>query len=147
MSFNNTTYQRGRRIQDSQWTASDALPNAASTTVSGTVIDLDSGSARTNFGELPENIEAVIQIPALTTTMLPDTRTLTVTLLGGDTNNPATQIGEAIVITGAGGAGAPANEAHFRFAPAGHRYVRAQYVTGASATDQSALKGTLFIGF
>lgn len=147
MALANTTFIVGRRIPDAQWLQNIALPSAASTTVHTAVQDLDGGAARTQLAEAPATIDAFVQIPALSTTILPDTKTYTVTLLGGDTTTPATQIGEAFVITGAGGAGAPAAEFHWRFAPGAHRYFWFQIVSGANVTDGSALSATGGIGF
>lgn len=147
MSLANTAFIVGRRILDAQWIKSIALPSAASTTVHTAVQDLDSGAARTDRAIVPESIDAMLQLPALSTTILPDTRTYTITLLGGDTTTPATQIGEAYVVTGAGGAGAPAAEFHWRFSPGAHRYFWFQIVSGGSTTDGSALSATGGIGF
>ncbi len=148
MSLANSTYIVGRRIQDAQWlTPAFALPGGASTTVTSGTLDLDGGSARTDLAEAPSDVDAFFQLPALSTTILPDTRTYTITLLGGDTTTPATQIGEAYVVTGAGGAGAPAQEFHWRFAPGAHRYFAFQVASGASTTTGAALNGQGGIGF
>ena len=127
---------------DYNTTKVSALPAAASTTVNGASIDL--GTTDPCAG--PEHFEVKISVPALNTTILPDTRTLTVTLQdSADNSTFAAIVGlSTFVITGAGGVGvATTSTRYVRLPSVTARYIRASYVTGASTTDASAVSGTL----
>lgn len=134
-----------RTVLDANFIASNTLPAAASTTVNGTSLDLQ----QTLPYATTEIVNVQISIPALNTTMLPDTRTLTVTLQDSPDNTNWTAVPEfsALVITGASGAGAAATSRIIKLTPASQRYIRVIYVTGASTATMAALSGTLQLLF
>jgi hypothetical protein len=120
-----------------------ALPGAASTSVtSASAIDLGHGTS----GNPVFRGEFLLTAPAVTTTMVPDTRTMTYDIIhsdNSDLSSPVTIVAGAIVQTGAGGAGAAS--ATFRFKPAsnGKRYLGVKVTSGASTTDSSTVSATL----
>src|SRR5207302_1404379 len=115
---------------------------AASTTVtSATAIDLGHGSSGSPLfkGEL------LLTAPAVTTTMAPDTKTITYNIItsdNSDLSSPTTIAGSLIVQTGAGGAGAATATARFKPASNCKRYVGFTIVSGANITDSSAVSAT-----
>lgn len=132
-----------RNIRDNDLRVASALPAAASTTVNGTAIDAGAaGFAKAIDRSSGGLVELVVVIPDLSTTILPDTRTLTATIETSDQSNfsSATTLGTK-VFTGAAGAGAAGGELRVPLPSTGLRYYRAKYVSGASTTDASALSG------
>lgn len=128
--------------KDALLSATRALPAAASTTVDGAIIDLGH-SAR---GELLAPRDFLLTAPAVTTTMAPDTRTLTYSILesdNADLSGPTVAIANAIVQTGAGGAGAASATKRFALPSTTKRYIGVRIVSGASITDSSAVAATL----
>jgi hypothetical protein len=118
-----------------------ALPAAAgSTSTAG--IDLEEGTR----GDFLANCEFLLTAPALTTTQLPDTKTMTYKL-EHDTDSAfgtATTIAASVITqTGAGGAGAAGSTFRFRAATTVKRYVRATATGGAAIGDCSAASMTL----
>lgn len=129
-----------RLIQDASLNpAAFALPAAASTSVTSAVVDLGTDAFR------PESIEFDLAIPALSTVIAPDTRTVTVIIETSTTSNFAAVDAEIFrrVLTGAGAAGIAAQTA-LRGKPPSNcaQYVRAKITFGASTTDASALSAT-----
>jgi hypothetical protein len=117
-----------------------ALPAAASSTTTSAVIDFGLDSLK------PENIELDLAIPALSTTIAPDTRTVTAIIETSTTSNFAAVDATIFsrVLTGAGGTGIPAQTGlRCRLPSNCARYVRAKITTGASTTDASAVSATL----
>jgi len=131
-----------RNLKDLSTTKTIALPNGASGSV--TTADIDLGSTQGNGGtDFPEETEVLITVPALTTTMLPDTRTLTIQLQNGAAATPTTAFLDAIVIAGAGGVGYAGGTFRRRVQSNALRYLNAKFTTGASTTDMSTLSGEL----
>ncbi len=133
-------------MRDQQLVRTRALPASASSNVSSDPIDLE----QTARGKMLADCEIEVSAPALTTTMAPDTRTMTYSL-EHDTD-PA--FGGAVVLhpslivqTGAGGAGAPAAKARYRLPVDVKRYVRLKVTAGASITDSSAVSAELALLF
>jgi len=134
----------GFLMKDAVLKVTKTLPAAASTTVNSSVIDLGE-SAR---GDFLADVEVLITAPALTTTILPDTRTMTYTLYH-DTD-PAFSaetpvfgsIGQ-ILQTGAGGAGAVGATFRGRLPTTVKQYLRMKITSGASTTDASTTSATL----
>ena len=129
-----------RNIQDAALTpAAFALPASASATTTSAVIDLGLDSYK------PENIELDVSIPALNATIAPDTRTVTAIIETSTASNFGT-IDATIfskVLTGAGGAGIPAQTGLRCRVPSNcARYVRAKITFGASTADGSAVSAT-----
>jgi hypothetical protein len=132
-------------MRDADLRATWALPAAASAnTFSG---NIDTG-VRTSFGSLPDGVEAVVRVPALNTTILPDTRTNTITIESSD--DPAFATFDTIatvVVTGAGGAGAGASEARAPIGPHNKRYIRGKTAFGVSTTTGAAVTAEFCLVF
>lgn len=130
-----------RNIQDASLNpAAFALPGAASTSTTSAVIDLGTDTIK------PASIELDLAIPALSTTIAPDTRTVTA-IIETSTTSVFTAVDATIfsrILTGAGGAGIGAqNGLRCRVPSNSARYVRAKITFGASTTDGSAVSATL----
>jgi hypothetical protein len=132
----------GYALKDTQAKGTRALPGAASTTVDGAAIDLGHGS----FGDFVAPCEFKLSAPAVTTTMAPDTRTFTYSILhsdNADLSSPTVLLASVIVQTGAAGAGAAAATFTFRPPVDVKRYLGARVVSGASTADASTVSATL----
>jgi hypothetical protein len=124
--------------RDARITKTKPLPAAASSSTMTDGIDTGKGA----FGDQVADFEFLLTIPALTTTMLPDTRTATY-IIEHDTDaafgTVATLNVGSVVQTGAAGAGAAATSHRFRLPTDAKRYIRAKCTLGASTTDSSAV--------
>jgi hypothetical protein len=132
----------GFGVKDEAVKGTRALPAAASSTVDGAAIDLGHGAK----GDFLANAEFKLEAPAVTTTMAPDTRTLTYSIIhsdNADLSAPTVLMPSVIVQTGAGGAGAAAADYTFRPPVDVKRYIGVRIVSGASITDSSARSATL----
>lgn len=129
-----------RSLQDvSLNPAAFALPAAASSSTTSAVIDLGTDVFK------PENMELDLAIPALSTTIAPDTRTVTAIIETSTTSNFAAVDATIFsrILTGAGGAGIAAQTTLKCRLPVNcARYVRAKVTFGASTTDGSAVSAT-----
>jgi hypothetical protein len=130
------------------------LPAGPNTTVHFSPIEVGKVSA---FGELPHNFAAVVDIPALDATQLPDGSTLTVTILSSDEIAspplPAPEVPTilapgtetvlgTLVITGANGNGAPAQSLRVElWIQPNKGYVGATMVSNGATGDLSAAWG------
>jgi hypothetical protein len=132
----------GFLMADAKLSVTRLLPAAASATVNSLGIDLETGT-RSDFVAATE---VLVSAPALSTTIAPDTRTMTYRIQH-DTDSAfgtaATLVDNLIVQTGAGGVGAAAATARFKLPTNVKRYIRLQIVSGASTTDASALSATM----
>lgn len=131
----------GLALKDTQLKNTRALPAAASTTVDGGAIDLGHGSK----GDFVAQAELKISAPAVTTTMAPDTRTFTYSVIhsdNADLSSPSVLHSSVIVQTGASSAGAAATDVTVRLPVDVKRYVGVRVVSGASTTDASAVSAT-----
>jgi hypothetical protein len=137
-----------RTVGDANFATTVALPNAASTTVYSTSFDLGDPIEGTNF-PTPETINLAVVGPALSTTILPDTKTMTYTVQDSADNSSFAAIGTlaAQVQTGAGGAGAAAIAPIFKLPPNTRRYIRLSVASGANTTDASALSASFALLF
>jgi hypothetical protein len=129
-------------LRDALLKQSRALPASASATVNGAAIDLGHGSK----GRLLADVELLLTAPAVNTTMAPDTRTFTYSIItsdAADLSNPVVLMPSVIVQTGADGAGAPTADYRFRLPTNTKRYVGVRVVSGASTADASAVSATL----
>jgi len=129
-------------VKDSALQITRALPAAASSTVTSTALDL----GHTANGAPLERGEILVSAPAVTTTMVPDTRTMTYNLIASanaDLSSPVTVVSGLIVQTGAGGAGAAAATARYKPASDSLRYYGLQIVSGGSTTDSSTVSGQI----
>jgi hypothetical protein len=129
-----------RNIQDASLNpATFALPASASTSTTSAVIDLGTDVYKT------ERLELDLLIPALSTTIAPDTRTVTA-IIETSTTSVFTAVDATIfskILTGAGGAGIGIqNSLRCRVPSNCAQYVRAKVTFGASTTDGSAVSAT-----
>jgi len=124
-----------------------ALPAAASTSVTSTsAINL----GVTANGAAVFDGEFVLTAPALTTTMAPDTKTMTYDIIesdNADLSSPTTIIAGAIVQTGAGGVGAATAERRFKVPTTSKSYIGLKVTSGANITDSSTVSATLELVF
>lgn len=132
-----------RKIQDASLNpVALALPGAASTTVTGAAIDFGADTVK------PENVEIDVAVPALSDTILPSTRTMTI-IVETSTTSVFTAVAREIyrkVLTGAG-AGWVATIHRCRLPSDCERYVRLKITSGASTTDASAVSATASLRF
>lgn len=132
-------------VQDASASLSLALPNAASTTVNSAA-GFDTGET-TALAVQPGSFEFLLTAPALSTTILPDTRTMTYSVIAAD--DAAMSVNVTVLIlglitqTGAGGVGAAAATARYRLPSVCQRYIGLRITSGASTTDASAKTATL----
>jgi len=129
-----------RNIQDASLNpATFTLPAAASTSTTSAVIDMGTDTFKT------ERIEFDLAIPALSTTIAPDTRTVTA-IIETSTTSVFTAVDATIfsrILTGAGGTGIAAQSGlRCRLPSNCAQYVRAKITFGASTTDGSAVSAT-----
>jgi hypothetical protein len=127
-----------RNVQDAKVTpAAFTLPAAASTSTTSAAIDFGADAYKN------ESIELAVSVPALSTTIVPDTRTVDYIFETSATSNFAAILQtQSYRQTGAGGAGVGAFEARFRAASNQARYGRFKITFGASTTDGSAISAT-----
>jgi hypothetical protein len=111
-----------------------ALPNGAATAYSNAI--------KLGPGVHPTGIEIEITIPSATTGEAPDTRTLTVDVVAGDTTTPTTAASLPVVFTGAGGAGFTGSTYRAQIASTAGDYIRLRMVGGASFGNMSAKNAT-----
>lgn len=133
-----------RNIVDATYYTTFALPSSASSSTNQTTpFDLGADTLK------PENVEAEISVPALSATIVPDTRTVTLIIETCAATNfssiDQTLYSEAFA--GAGGAGIGAKTKRVRLPSNCARYVRAKVTFGASTTDGSAVSATFKLLF
>jgi hypothetical protein len=127
--------------KDAELTATRALPAAASSTVDGAALDLGLGSK----GDFLAPCELKVTAPALNTTILPDTRTMTYSVIhsdNSDLSSPTVLYSSIITQTGAGGVGAAEATFTVRLPVDVKRYVGVRVVSGASTTTGVAVSAT-----
>ena len=125
-------------LKDAALEETKAMPAAASTTVYTDGIDLEVSANGLHMADC----ELEISAPALTTTMLPDTKTMTYKVqMDNDSafGSPTDLFPSAIVQTGAGGAGAAAQTKRYRLPTDVERYIRLAATSGADVTNSSAV--------
>ena len=139
-----TVHPYSAQVQDALLApAAFALPSSASSSTTSSTVDL--GSAAPNQ---PGTVELELNIPALTDTMVPNTRTVTYIIETCTATNFST-IDKTLyseVFTGAG-SGISAVAKRVRLPADCARYIRAKVTLGASTTDSSAKSATLKVLF
>jgi hypothetical protein len=128
-------------LKDADTTVSIALPASAGLSV--ITADLPLGSNQGNYGsDFISETEVLITIPAIPNSVLPDGSTLTVQLQNGPAAAPTTAFLDAIVITGADGAGYAGNASN----PIRRRlqsnvlsYLNLKATSGSGTGDMSSL--------
>jgi len=132
-----------RNIQDASLNPSAlALPNAASTTVTGAAVDLGSDTFKTG------HIEVDVAAPAINATILPSTRTMTF-IVESSTTSVFTAVARTIyskIVTGDGSTAAAFSH-RCRLPSDCERYIRLKITSGASTTDGSAVSAQLSLRF
>ena len=124
----------GYKVADAALKETKALPNGAGT-ANCTAFDLGQVSY---LGARLAPMEGRVSAPALTTTELPDGKTVNYTVQqSADGVSWSTLAGSLITQTGAGGAGAAAAVANYAIPSNCLRYLRVQAVAGAGAGDCS----------
>ena len=131
-----------RNLRDGLLIAVFPLPALAGTSASGT-IDLEDEELR------PEQVGLQFDLPALSTTIVPDTRTVSCAIESSTTSNFSVvdQTLFAEVFTGADGVGIAAKLRRARLPCNCARYLRFKVTFGASTTDGSALNATFTLRF
>ena len=137
-----------RAVLDANYIVTRTLPSSASSTVNSSSIDLGDSVSGIPFATT-ETVNLQVLAPALTTTMLPDTRTMSYVIADSADNSSFTAIGTLAtqVQTGASSSGASAATYTFKLPPNTRRYVRLQITSGASTTDSSTKTATLQLAF
>ena len=128
-------------LKDAQVKNTRALPAAAGATVDGAAIDLGHGS----LGDFVANAEFKLSAPAVNTTMLPDTRTFTYSIIhsdNADLSAPVVLYGSVLVQTGAGAAGAAAATHICRLPVDVKRHIGVRVVASAATGDASSVAAT-----
>lgn len=115
-----------------------ALPTADGT-VTSSDIDLET------TGHVLENMELSIEVPALSSTLLPSADTLTITVQHGDSATPTTAL-YVTTITGTGSTIA-AQELRFRLPAECGRYINVKFVAAGGTGDQSGVSATIALRF
>lgn len=133
-----------RNVQDALINpAAFALPSSASSSTTSAAIDFGADEHK------PEEIELELSVPALSSTIIPDTRTVTYIIESSTTSNFAavaqTLLSETV--TGADGGGAPAFKKRVRLPSNCARYVRFKITFGASTTTGAAISATGTVRF
>lgn len=117
--------------------ATFTLPASASSSTQSAAIDLGTDTFKN------ARYEFQLSIPALSTTIAPDTRTVTALMETSTTSNFSAIVhSQQYIYTGAGGVGIAATKSRFRIPSNCSQYVRFKVTFGASTTDGSALSAT-----
>ncbi len=124
-------------MKDLNLTITRALPTADGTVTSS---DLDLGCAAPS--PTVRESELVIEIPALSSTHLPSTKTLTITVQSGESASPTTSTNISKVITGTGSTIA-AQELKCHLPSTIGRYVNVKFVAAGGTGDISAVTATI----
>lgn len=123
-----------RNIQDKDLTITRALPTADGTVTSA---DFDLG-ADIYKGE---NFELEVTIPSLTSTLLPNADTLTMTVQGGAAVTPTTSLNLVQITTGTGSTVAE-QKIRFRLPSNCPRYVNVKFVAAGGTGNMSGVSAT-----
>jgi hypothetical protein len=122
-----------------------ALPNGAAT-VQTTGLQIFTAPVNSEF--LAEKAELLLEAPAVNTTELADTQTITYTVEGSNDDSTYVTVSGAaqLVQTGAGGVGAVAGTLRYRPPTNAYKYYRAKAVkAGASNASTSSLTFSLLV--
>ena len=123
-----------RNIQDASLTETATIPATATDAFTA---DIDLGTNSKGF--LPEEHELEIAFPAFTVGQLANGATVTAVVLNGAAASPTgTALGITRVVTGAGGAGAPATIFRVRLPAATLEFLRVKFTTSAANAGGTA---------
>lgn len=141
-------------MRDANLVSTIALLPSGAATVVGTAVNLGTSSAAGEFsvqasGQFLAQCEFLVEAPALTTTELPDTKTVTYDIISSansDMSSPTVVCAGALVQTGAGGVGAAAATRRFRPSTDAQQYwaLRATGISGTAANDIGATMSLVF---
>lgn len=139
-----------RNFIDNALTRAVALPAAASTTVTTAVLDI--GENRNTDRDVAAGsqvgLEIAYKVPALSTTIVPDTRTYVHSIeMSDDAAFGTYETLRSITMTGAGGAGVAAVDLRAGIPSDAKRYFRGKSVSGASTTTAAAVVAELCMVF
>ena len=137
-------FENARNIQDVLVNpVAFVLPAAASTSTNSTSIDFGAETYKT------PNLEIELSVPALSATIVPDTRTVTYIVESSTTSNfvAVDQTLMSEVQTGASSAGVGAFLKRVRLPSNCARYVRFKITFGASTTTGAAVSATGTVRF
>jgi hypothetical protein len=138
---------RKQYFRDALLSKTHILPAGASLTT--TTDSLDLGLSK-QAGSLDLKAQLLVEADALTTTQLPDDKTVTYDIYHDDDSTFATETifaGAVVKQTGAGGAGAAAADGSVGLGSNVKRYVRAKATTSAAAGDCHAASFKLSVVF
>jgi hypothetical protein len=136
-------FEFSRNVVDSNLDETFALPASASASTNSTVIDLGADVYK------GENYEVSLVVPALSATIVPDTRTVTY-LIETSTTSAFSAVDRTVftqTFTAAGGTGVAAQDIRVRLPSNSARYLRGKVTFGASTTDGSAVSATIALRF
>jgi hypothetical protein len=124
-----------RNLRDADLIETKALPAAASTSVQTDPIDTGVRTSRA----IASPVEARLKIPALSTTIVPDTKTVTAIIEGAfDEAFTTPETLRSKVFTGAGGVGIDEVDLRIVLPDDCPRYVRGKVTFGADTTTGAA---------
>jgi hypothetical protein len=137
-----------RAVLDANTIVTVSLPSSASSTVNSSSIDLGDAVLGVPYSST-ETVNLQVLAPALSTTILPDTRTMSYVVADSADNSSFTAIGTLATQTqtGASSSGASAATYTFKLPPSTRRYIRLQVTSGASTTDASATSATFQLAY
>ena len=125
-----------RSLKDADLIETKALPAAASTAVSTDPIDT---GVRTDRASPATGLGASLSVPALSATIVPNTKTVTLAIEASTTENFASsEVLREAVLTGAGGAGVSAARIDVTLPEDCPRYIRGTVTFGADTTTGAA---------
>lgn len=129
-----------RNLRDAALTKTIALPSAAGSVVTAVI---DTG-IRTDRASFLEEVDAVMEVPALPVAVVSDAETVTLIVEASPVADFASGVVtlRTLVATGAGGAGIPVTQVRTSLPTDLPRYVRGKVTTGAGTSDASAYSGT-----
>lgn len=117
-----------------------ALPDTAGASTQSTGVDLGADVFK------PEAVELVLDVPAMTATMVPDTKTVTLTIESSTTSVftavARTLAAKTVTAASSGSLGLAAMQLRCRLPADCERYVRGKVTLGAGTADSSALSAT-----
>lgn len=130
-----------RNIKDSSLKVTRALPTA-----DGTVVSSDFDLEAVSPGVTAESFELLLEIPDLSSTLIPAADTLTITVRAGSAPAPTATLGLVRVITGTGSTIA-AQPLRFRLPSNVGRYVNVQYVAAGGTGNMSGVSAVQWLVF
>jgi len=132
-----------RNVVDSNLDDQFALPASASSSTNSAVIDLGADAYK------GENYEVSLSVGALSSTIVPDTRTVTY-IIESSTTSAFSTVDRTVFTesyTASGGTGVSAKDIRVRLPSDCARYIRGKVTFGASTTTGAAVAATIALRF